>query len=100
MNTELVESLVQVIQTLPPAERSSLQQRLFQLNTPDMAQDHNAVTHQVSILQTLIESGKITPPQYPNRNTLSETEFRSIVSQIQIIGVPLSETVIEDRGEW
>jgi hypothetical protein len=55
---------------------------------------------QVSILQNLIESGKITPPQYPNRNTLSETEFRSIVSQIQIIGVPLSETVIEDRGEW
>jgi hypothetical protein len=55
---------------------------------------------QVSILQNLIELGKITPPQYPNRNTLSEAEFRSIVSQIQIIGVPLSETVIEDRGEW
>jgi hypothetical protein len=99
MNTELVESLVQVIQTLPPAERSSLQQRLSQLNSPDIAQDHPSPLPQISLIQNLITSGKITPPQYPNRNTLSETEFRSIVSQIQIIGVPLSATVIEDRGE-
>jgi len=77
MNTELVESLVQVIQTLPAAERSSLQQRLIQLNIPDIGQDHHSVNHQVSILQNLIESRKITPPQYPTRNTLSETEFRS-----------------------
>ena len=100
MNTELVESLVQVIQTLPPAERSSLQQQLIQLNSPNLTQDKHSETHQVSILQNLIESEKITPPQYPTRNTLTETELRSIVSQIQIIGVPLSETVIENRGEW
>ncbi len=96
MNTELVESLVQVIQTLPEPEQSVLKQRLIQ---PDRA-PAAAPTHS-TVLSALIASGQIIPPpQQQQDSAISETEFRTIVAQVQITGRPLSETVIEDRGEW
>jgi hypothetical protein len=96
MNAELVESLVQVIQTLPSAEQSMLKQRLAHT---DPAQ--NPIAQNTDILRPLIAAGQlIPPPQQKTNPTISELEFRTIVEQIQIIGPPLSQTVIEDRGEW
>jgi hypothetical protein len=101
MNTELVKSLVQVIQTLPPAEQSMLKQQLTQADQPNIARSQNSITRHSAILSPLIQAGRIIPPSQPtNSSAISELEFRSIVSQIQISGTPISETVIEDRGEW
>jgi hypothetical protein len=101
MNTELVESLVQVIQTLPPAEQSMLKQRLTHIDPSAIARSQNPIMRQAEILSPLIQAGRIIPPSQPtNSSAISELEFRAIVSQIQISGSPISETVIEDRGEW
>jgi hypothetical protein len=101
MNTELVESLVQVIQTLPPAEQSMLKQQLTHADQPAIARSQSPITRHSAILSPLIQSGRIIPPSQPtNSINISELEFRAIVSQIQISGTPISETVIEDRGEW
>jgi hypothetical protein len=96
MNTELVESLVQVIHTLPQEEQSVLKQRLI---SPDQAKATVAPSH-ASILSALIASGQIIAPPQQQDHAISETEFRTIVSQVNITGQPLSETAIEDRGEW
>ncbi len=95
MNAELVESLVQVIQTLPSAEQSMLKQRLAHTASPPEQ------TPIAAILRPLIAAGQLIPPPQPNPNpTINEQEFCTIVAQIQISGPPLSQTVIEDRGEW
>jgi hypothetical protein len=96
MNTELVESLVQVIHTLPQEEQSVLKQRLI---SPDQAKATLTPAH-ASILSALIASGQvIAPPQQQQDHVISETEFRTIVAQVNITGQPLSETAIENRGE-
>jgi hypothetical protein len=95
MNNQLVESLVQVIQTLPEAEQSMLKQRLVQAAIPSANPQH------IAILHPLIITGQILPPSHSfTDHPLSEPEFRTIVSQIKISGIPISETAIEDRGEW
>jgi hypothetical protein len=97
MNIQLVESLLKVIQTLPEAEQSMLKQQLIH---PKIAETSPQNQH-LSILSPLITAGRIIPPpQQPSDYTISEPEFRAIVNQIQITGSPISETVIEDRGEW
>jgi hypothetical protein len=93
MNAELVESLVQVIQTLPPAEQSMLKQRLAYADQPIPPLPH------FTLLRPLIATGQIIPPPQPNPSR-SDREFRAIVQQIQVSGLPLSQTAIEDRGEW
>jgi hypothetical protein len=96
MNAKLVESLVKVIQTLPPAEQSMLKQRLAHTN-----QTQNPIAQYAAILHPLIAAGKlIPPPQHNPGHAGNELEFRAIVEQIQVSGPPLSQTVIEDRGEW
>jgi hypothetical protein len=98
MNAELVESLVQVIQTLPSAEQSMLKQRLAHNDSPP---ESNLITQYTAILRPLIAAGQLMPPPQKTTNSkINEREFRTIVEQIQISGPPLSETVIEDRGEW
>jgi hypothetical protein len=95
MNTQLVESLVQVIQTLPEAEQSMLKQRLIHPTIQPTNPQH------LSILHPLITTGQIIPPpHHPTSLPISETEFRTMISQIQVSGAPISETAIEDRGEW
>jgi hypothetical protein len=97
MNTELVESLVQVIRALPQSEQSVLKQRLI---SPDYG-NAALLPAPASILSDLIASGQIiAPPQSQNDQAITEAEFRTIVAQIQITGKPLSETAIADRGEW
>lgn len=102
MNVQLIESLVQVILTLPEDEQAALSEKLAeaQMATTHSIQFNNVDTSE-QILQPLIAAGKIVPPaQHSDIATISEADLKVMVSNIQIFGKPLSETVIEERGEW
>jgi hypothetical protein len=93
MNTQLVESLMQVILSLPAEERLFLNEKLT-IHEP-------ATSPASTVLQALIASGRIQPPlHYQDVPSISEAELREMTQNLKISGKPLSETVIEDRGEW
>jgi hypothetical protein len=101
MNTQLVESLIQVISSLPAEEQNLLGKRLSG-HQPAMSQ--NQIQFDVAeedIMQPLIATGRIIPPShFQDIASMSEAELREMTSNMKISGKPLSETVIEDRGEW
>jgi predicted DNA-binding antitoxin AbrB/MazE fold protein len=53
-----------------------------------------------SLLQPLYNSGLLTPTVASHLPPLSDADLEVMVRSIQITGEPLSETMIEDRGEW
>jgi hypothetical protein len=84
MNVQLIESLVQVI-----------------LAATTHSKQFNHADTDEQILQPLIAAGRIIPPAYhPDIPAISEADLKVMVSNIQISGKPLSETIIEERGEW
>jgi hypothetical protein len=101
MNMQLVESLIQVISSLSVEEQNLLGARLTDRLT---ALSQNSIQLDITnddILQPLIASGRIIPPRhFQDSVSISEAEFREMTHNIRISGKPLSETVIEDRGEW
>jgi hypothetical protein len=101
MNMQLVESLIQVISSLSVEEQNLLGARLTDRRT---ALSQNSIQLDITnddILQPLIASGRIIPPRhFQDSASISEAEFREMTHNIKISGKPLSETVIEDRGEW
>ncbi len=102
MNVQLIESLVQVILALPEEEQAVISQKLAeaQLATTHSSQSNHANTCE-QILQPLIAAGKIIPPaHHPDIPAISEADLKVIVNNLQISGKPLSETIIEERGEW
>ncbi len=60
-----------------------------------------AKTKLESALQPLYESGLLIPPTKTSEAPpMSEADFVAMVQSIKVTGQPLSETIIEDRGEW
>ena len=55
-----------------------------------------------AVLQKLITAGVITPPPgYSEVDPISEEERRELAEMLgQAPGKPLSEIIIEERGEW
>lgn len=101
MNLQLIESLTQVILALSPEEQAALSYRLAEAQLSNRLNPSDPVDSGVQLLQPLISEGRIIPPSHhANLSVLSEPDFRRMVSAIQIVGQPLSETVIEERGEW
>ena len=102
MNIQLIESLVQVILALPEEEQAVLSKKLAEAQSavPHLSQSNSGQTGE-QILQSLITAGRIIPPaHHSNIPPISEEDLKVMVSSIQISGKPLSETVIEERGEW
>ncbi|KAM3089842.1 hypothetical protein ACKFKG_32125 [Phormidesmis sp. 146-35] len=102
MNVQLIESLIQVILALPEEEQAVLSKKLAeaQLATTHSSQSNHANSGE-QILQPLITTGRIIPPaHHPDIPAISEADLKAMVSNIQISGKPLSETIIEERGEW
>lgn len=102
MNMQLIESLIQVILALPEEEQAVLSKRLAeaQLATTHSTQSNYVVTSE-QILQPLIAAGRIiSPVHHPDIPAISEAGLKVMVSNIQISGKPLLETIIEERGEW
>jgi hypothetical protein len=101
MNMQLVESLMQVISSLSSEEQNLLSERFAGLQTamPQNPIQLNGAND--NILQPLIASGRIISPCHSqNVASISDADFREMTRNIKISGKPLSETVIEDRGEW
>lgn len=101
MNMQLVESLMQVISSLSSEEQNLLSERFAGLQTgmPQNLIQLDAASD--DILQPLIASGRIIPPCHSQKvASISEADFREMTRNVKISGKPLSETVIEDRGEW
>lgn len=99
MNTQLVESLMQVILALPLEERTFLGERLAS-HQLDAAPKLTATQEKEQLLQALITKGRILPPLYDQDVvSISEVELRAMTQNLSIDGKPFSETVIEDRGE-
>ncbi|MBW4599406.1 MAG: hypothetical protein KME29_07285 [Calothrix sp. FI2-JRJ7] len=64
-------------------------------------QPDQAKTELDSLLQPLYESGLLTPPSTTSdAPPVSEADLVAMVQSIKVTGQPLSETIIEDRGEW
>jgi hypothetical protein len=102
MNTQLVESLMQVILSLPAEEQTLLAERIADVQSTQLNPTQFAVVDIGSrVLQSLIATGRITPPpQHQDIPAIAEAELRELVNNLSIPGQPLSETIIEDRGEW
>ena len=101
MNVQLIESLVQAILALPEEEQAVLSKKLAEAQLTTHLSQSNHVDVGEQVLQSLIAAGKIIPPaQHPDISPLSEADLKVMVSNIQISGKPISETVIEERGEW
>ncbi|OKH41998.1 hypothetical protein NIES2101_33495 [Calothrix sp. HK-06] len=65
------------------------------------SQPVKAKTEFQSALQRLYESGLLIPPTKTSETPpMSEADFVAMVQSIKVTGQPLSETIIEDRGEW
>jgi predicted DNA-binding antitoxin AbrB/MazE fold protein len=52
------------------------------------------------LLEPLYESGLLTPPTSSDSPPISDADLVAMVQSIHVAGQPLSETIIEDRGEW
>jgi hypothetical protein len=101
MNLQLIESLMQVILALPPEEQAALSERLAQAQLSNCLNLPDSVDIRVQILQPLVVEGRIIPPMtQADLPPFSEVEFKRMVSALPILGQPLSETVIEERGKW
>ena len=60
-----------------------------------------AKTELQSALQPLYESGLLIPPtKTSDAPPMSEAEVVAMAQSIKVTGKPISETIIEDRGEW
>lgn len=97
MNIQLIESIVQVILVLPKEEQAVLSKKLAeaQLAAIHSSQPNHADTNE-QILQPLIITGGIIPPaQHSDIPTISKTDLKVMVSNIQVTGKPLSETIID-----
>jgi predicted DNA-binding antitoxin AbrB/MazE fold protein len=53
-------------------------------------------------IQALVEAGLLTPPPYhTDVAPLTEEERKKVADRLgRVPGKPLSESIIEDRGEW
>jgi hypothetical protein len=101
MNVQLIESLVQVILALPEEEQAALSKKLAEVQLATTHSQPNPGEANEQTLQHLIAAGRIIPPAYSSDiPPISEADLKVMVSSIQISGKPLSETVIEERGEW
>ena len=101
MNVQLIESLVQAILALPDEEQAVLSKKLAEAQSTTHLSQPNHVNTNEQILQPLIAAGRIIPPaQHSDIPPLSEADLKVMVSSIQISGKSISETVIEERGEW
>jgi hypothetical protein len=100
MNMQLVESLMQVILSLPAEERLFLNEKLTS-HEPETSPKSTVTQSEEHVLQALIASGRIQSPLHcQDIPSISEAELREMTQNLKISGKPLSETVIEDRGEW
>lgn len=100
MNTQLVESLMQVILLLPAEERLFLNEKLTSYE-PATSPTSIVTQSEKHVLQTLIDSGRIQPPLHcQDIPSISESELQEMTQNLKFSGKPLSETVIEDRGRW
>ncbi len=52
------------------------------------------------LLGSLYESGLLTPPTSSNAPPISDADLVVMVESIHVAGQPLSDTIIEDRGDW
>jgi uncharacterized protein (DUF1786 family) len=99
MNMQLVESLMQVILSLPAEERQFLNKKLTS-HEPEMSPALTVAQSEKHILQTLIDSGRIQSPLHcQDIPSISEAELREMTQNLKISGKLLLETVIEDRGK-
>ncbi|MBD2604210.1 antitoxin family protein [Scytonema hofmannii FACHB-248] len=57
-------------------------------------------TELLPLLEPLYESGLLTPPTSSDAPPISDADLVAMVESIHVAGQPLSETIIEDRGEW
>lgn len=52
------------------------------------------------LLEPLYESGLLTGSTTSDAEPISDADLAVMVQSIHVNGQPLSETIIEDRGEW
>jgi phage FluMu protein gp41 len=100
MNTQLVESLMLVILSLPAEERQVLNEMLTSPE-PTTSPASSVPQSEEHVLQALIAAGRIQPPLHcQNIPAISEAELQAMTQSLKISHNHLLKKVIEDRGEW
>ena len=97
MNTQLVDSIVQVFQALPQAEQKILMERLNSLFTPTQSENEKPISEEAwevwrSLGDDAIE-GKLENPSINHDKTTKNTNDRYTVSSHSKIQNPKSKMV-------
>jgi predicted DNA-binding antitoxin AbrB/MazE fold protein len=102
--TEIVTAIYEngVLRPMHPLnlrERQAVRIQVLPEEPPELAASEDELER---IMQDLIKTGRLVPP--PGRSDvepMSEQERRALADRMgQMPGKPLSEIIIEDRGEW
>jgi predicted DNA-binding antitoxin AbrB/MazE fold protein len=88
-----------VLRPLRPLNLRERQTVWLQIVQEEPAEDEN---ESEAAIRMLVEAGLLTPPpRRPDVDPVSEQDRRELADRLgRAPGKPLSEIIIEDRGEW
>jgi predicted DNA-binding antitoxin AbrB/MazE fold protein len=88
-----------VLRPLRPLSLRERQTVWLQIVQEEPAEDEN---ESEAAIRMLVEAGLLTPPpRRPDVDPVSEQDRRELADRLgRAPGKPLSEIIIEDRGEW
>jgi predicted DNA-binding antitoxin AbrB/MazE fold protein len=61
---------------------------------------NQTTTEPFVLLESLYNSGLLSPNTTSDAQAISDADLAVMVQSIDVTGQPISETIIEDRGEW
>jgi len=97
------KGVLRPMQRLNLRERQKVQIQILPQEPKDLPEaDAEGEQELERILQSLVDAGLLTPPaDHSELEPISEQERRELAEELgQAPGKPLSEIIIEDRGEW
>jgi predicted DNA-binding antitoxin AbrB/MazE fold protein len=91
--------ILRPLQPLNLHERQTVRIQLLSEEPADLVEAENEL---IRIIQSLVQAGKLAPPPgCSDVEPMSKEERRELADALgQIPGKPLSEIIIEERGEW
>jgi predicted DNA-binding antitoxin AbrB/MazE fold protein len=97
------EGVLRPVQRLNLREKQRVQIQILPQEPGESSEiDTEAEQENKRIIQSLVDAGILTPPTgQPDVEPMTESERRALAEEMgRMPGKPLSEIIIEDRGEW
>jgi predicted DNA-binding antitoxin AbrB/MazE fold protein len=96
------EGVLRPMQRLNLREKQTVQIQILQESYEALDAEEESEQEMNRILESLVEAGILTPPPGDSDvEPMSEQARRELAEELGCVpGKPLSEIIIEDRGEW